>query len=177
MSVPLMHLVPLVQDRGFAPDEASGVIFVMLLVAIAGRVAFGKIADIIGALPAYMTATGWMALMVYGFIFLERLEAFTIYAVIYGFGYAGVMTGVLVSVAALTHPSRRATVMGIVGMFGWFGHANGGYLGGLLFDLTGGYSYAYGFAAAAGFANLIVVGTLFIKTRTPTQGLADAAPA
>jgi hypothetical protein len=39
MSVPLMHLVPLIQDRGFAAEQASSVIFVMLLVAIAGRLA------------------------------------------------------------------------------------------------------------------------------------------
>jgi len=27
--------------------------------------------------------------------------------------------------------------MGIIGMFAWFGHAIGGYQGGLLHDLTG----------------------------------------
>jgi predicted MFS family arabinose efflux permease len=60
MSVPLIHLVPLIQDRGFAPEQASSVIFVMLLVAILGRLAFGKLADVIGAVPAYMMATAWM---------------------------------------------------------------------------------------------------------------------
>lgn len=174
MSVPLMHLVPLIQDRGFALDEASSVIFLMLLVAIAGRVAFGKLADIIGALPAYMTAVAWMTILVYGFVKLFDLFAFYTYAVIYGFGYAGVMTGVLVSVAALTHPSRRATAMGIVGMFGWFGHANGGYLGGYLFDLTGDYSMSYAMAVAAGFLNLIVVGTLYMKTRDQAFGVMKA---
>jgi len=172
MSVPLMHLVPLIQDRGFAPDQAGSVMFVMLAVAIAGRVAFGKLADIIGALPAYMTATAWMTILVYGFVQLESLGAFYLYAVIYGFGYAGVMTGVLVSIAALTHPSRRATVMGIVIMFGWFGHANGGYLGGVLYDMTAGYTVAYGLAAAAGVLNLIIVGGLYLSTRKPNLGLA-----
>jgi MFS family permease len=167
MSVPLMHLVPLIQDRGFDADEASSVILVMLLVAIAGRVTFGKLADMIGALPAYMTATAWMTLLVYGFTQIGSLPGFYVYAVVYGFGYAGVMTGVLVSIASLTHPSRRASAVGIVSMFGWFGHANGGYLGGYLFDLTGGYTTAYGIAAAAGFVNLLIVGTLYMKTRNP----------
>ena len=52
MSVPLMHLVPLIQDRGFSLEEAGGVLFLMLSVAIVGRVAFGKLADLIGAIPA-----------------------------------------------------------------------------------------------------------------------------
>ncbi|MEQ8357169.1 MAG: MFS transporter [Kiloniellaceae bacterium] len=172
MSVPLMHLVPLIQDKGFALDEASSVIFVMLLVAIAGRIAFGKLADFIGALPAYMTATAWMTVMIYGFVRLESLDAFYVYAVVYGFGYAGVMTGVLVTITALTHPARRGTAMGIVIMFGWFGHAGGGYLGGVLFDLTGGYALAYGIAAATGVANLIVVGLLYLRTRGPQFRLA-----
>lgn len=174
MSVPLMHLVPLIQDRGFEPAEASSVIFVMLMVAIVGRVAFGKLADIIGALPAYMTATAWMAILIYGFTQMGTLSNFYLYAVIYGFGYAGVMTGVLVSVAALTHPSRRAAAMGIVSTFGWFGHANGGYMGGYLFDLTGDYSIAYAIAAGAGLLNLIVVGTLYLKIRGPNLRLKQA---
>lgn len=167
MSVPLMHLVPLIQDRGFAPEQASSVIFVMLLVAIAGRLAFGWLADMIGALPAYMTATAWMTLMVFGFTLVENLQGFYIYAVIYGFGYAGVMTGVLITIRVLTPPSRRAAAFGTVSMFGWFGHAIGGYLGGGLHDMTGDYTAAYAVAALAGVANLIVVAGLYRKSPGP----------
>lgn len=165
MSVPLMHLVPLVQDRGFLPEQASSVIFAMLMVGIMGRVAFGKLADMIGALPAYMTATAWMTLMVFGFVHIEQLGSFYTYAMVYGFGYAGVMTGVLVSVRVLIPPHRRAAAFGIVSMFGWLGHAIGGYLGGLLYDLTGDYSASYGVAALAGVLNLIVVARLWMQTR------------
>jgi len=165
MSVPLMHLVPLIQDRGYSSEEASSVIFVMLMVGITGRVAFGKLADMIGALPAYMTATAWMTLLVFGFVYIEQLGSFYTYAVIYGFGYAGVMTGVLVSVRMLIPPHRRAFAFGIVTMFGWFGHAIGGYQGGLLFDLTGNYSASYGVAALAGALNLVVVASLLARTR------------
>lgn len=165
MSVPLMHLVPHIQGHGFSADQAGGVIFLMLMVGVLGRVAFGKLADIIGAIPAYMTATAWMSVLIYGFILIDDLSAFYIYAPVYGFGYAGVMTGVLATVAAHTPPSRRGFAMGTVTMFGWFGHANGGYLGGYLFDLTGGYSAAYGIAALTGVLNLAVVGLLWWKIR------------
>tara|TARA_R110002049_G_scaffold29972_6_gene102173 strand:+ start:10700 stop:11899 length:1200 start_codon:yes stop_codon:yes gene_type:complete len=165
MSVPLMHLVPLIQDRGFAPEQAGSVIFVMLIVAIAGRLAFGKLADVIGALPAYMTATAWMTLLVFGFVYIESLSTFYIYAIIYGFGYAGVMTGVLVSIRALVAPARRASAFGIVTMFGWFGHAIGGYQGGALYDLTGNYTASYAVAALAGILNLVIVSMLLRKQR------------
>jgi MFS family permease len=170
MSVPLMHLMPLLQDRGHSAEEAGRVMFAMMLVAIAGRVAFGRLADLIGALPAYMTATLWMTLLVYGFVLIEGRGAALAYAIVYGFGYAGVMTGVLVSIGALTAPERRGLAIGVVTMFGWFGHANGGYLGGALHDLTGGHEAAHGVAAATGLANLLVVGTLSLWLRRDRTG-------
>ncbi|MGJ8623548.1 MAG: MFS transporter [Yoonia sp.] len=169
MSVPLMHLVPHIQGRGYSADQAGGVIFLMLMVGVLGRVTFGKLADVIGANPAYMTATAWMTLLIYGFILIDDLSAFYIYAPIYGFGYAGVMTGVLATVAAHTPPARRGFAMGVVTMFGWFGHANGGYLGGYLFDMTNDYASAYGIAALAGALNLLVVGALYWKIRGPGE--------
>ena len=170
MSVPLMHLVPHIQGTGYTADEAGGVIFLMLMVGVLGRVAFGRLADMIGAIPAYMTATAWMTLLIYGFILINDLSSFYVYAPIYGFGYAGVMTGVLATTAAHTPPSRRAFAMGIITMFGWFGHANGGFLGGYLYDLAGDYAAAYGVAAMAGVLNLMVVGALYWKLRAPGTG-------
>lgn len=175
MSVPLMHLVPHIQGRGYTADQAGGVIFLMLMVGILGRVAFGKLADMIGAIPAYMTATAWMTLLIYGFILINDLSSFYLYAPIYGFGYAGVMTGVLATTAAYTPPSRRGFAMGIITMFGWFGHANGGFLGGYLYDQTADYAVAYGMAAMAGALNLVVVGALFWKIKGP--GAAQPATA
>ncbi len=163
MSVPLMHLMPLIQDRGIAATDAGKVMLVMLLVAILGRLAFGILADKIGALSAYMTATAWMTVMVFGFTYIESLNTFYLYAVVYGFGYAGVMTGVLITIRVLVPISRRAAAFGLISMFGWFGHAIGGYLGGALFDYSGGHTMAYGAAAAAGVLNLLVVSTLFKK--------------
>ena len=114
-----------------------------------------------------MTATAWMTVLVYWFTQLESLISFQAYAALYGFGYAGVMTGVLTSTSALTPPARRASAIAVVGFFGWLGHANGGFLGGYLFDISGDYTYTYVVAAAAGVLNLSVVSTLLKKTRRP----------
>ena len=178
MAVPLMHLVPLIQDRGIGATDAGSVLFAMLVVAIVGRVAFGILADKIGALQAYMTATFWMTVMIFGFTYIENLEWFYVYAVIYGFGYAGVMTGVLISIRVLIPPSRRASAFGIITMFGWFGHAIGGYMAGVLYDFSGNYTIAFAVAAIAGVLNLIVVSTLLrkSKSRLTVNDRAQVAP-
>jgi MFS family permease len=113
MAVPLMHLVPLLQGKGIAAADAGGVMLAMLTAGFFGRVFFGRLADMIGAVPAYITASVLQTVLVFGFTQFQSLNAFYFYAVLYGFGYSGVMTGILTSVRALTRPSRRAAVMAL----------------------------------------------------------------
>lgn len=165
MAVPLMHLVPLIQGKGIAAPEAGSVLFVMMLAAIVGRVAFGRLADMIGAIPAYMTASLWQTLLVFVFTQINDLDLLYVFAPIYGFGYAGVMTGVLITTRALTPAARRAGATAIILAFGWLGHGLGGYQGGLFYDLTGGYDVSFANAALAGILNLVIVGSLFLAVR------------
>ena len=55
MSVPLIHLVPYAQSCGIPLSDAGGIILVMLIAGICGRVAFGKLAD----MSAQCAPTGW----------------------------------------------------------------------------------------------------------------------
>jgi predicted MFS family arabinose efflux permease len=165
MAVPLMHLVPLIQGHHISAPDASGVLFVMLIAAIFGRVAFGKLADVIGPLPAYFIASLWQTVAVFAFTRIEHLAHFHVFAPVYGFGYAGVMTTVLVTARVLTPASRRATMMGVILAFGWLGHGLGGFQGGYFFDLTGHYTVSFANAALAGLLNLLLVGALFLTVR------------
>jgi MFS family permease len=174
MAVPLMHLVPLIEGRGIPAVDASGVLFSMLVVAIAGRVAFGALADRIGAIPSYMTASLWQTVLVFFFTQIQSLGGFYAFAVLYGFGYAGVMTGVLVTARELTPPSRRASLMGVILAFAWLGHAVGGFQAGLFYDLTGDYTVSYANAAAAGVFNLALMGTMLWLIRRRPRMLAVA---
>lgn len=175
MAVPLIHLVPLMQLCGLPAPQAGGVLFTMLFVAIAGRVAFGRLADLIGAIPTYLLASGWQTFLVFGFTLLGRLDAFLLYAAVYGFGYAGVMTAILVTARNLIAPARRASSLGIIMAFAYAGHGIGGWQGGFFYDLTGFYTWSYANAAIAGVVNLIVIGALWITVRQRRAVAAGAA--
>lgn len=176
MSVPLIHLVPYAQSCGIPLSDAGGIILVMLIAGICGRVAFGKLADMIGAVRAYWVASAWQTTLVIIFLQFQSLESLMVFAVIYGFGYGGVMTTILVSMQVLTPVARRASATGIVTMFAFFGHAIGGYQGGLFFDLIGNYGWAFANAAIAGAINLVVVGGLYFAiTRRPETPTGTAA--
>ena len=168
MAVPLMHLVPLIQGVCGVGAAAGGPLLVMMLAAIAGRVFFGALADRVGPMAAWMSATAWQTAPMFGFVLIPTLGMFTAYAPLYGFGYGGVMTGVLVTTGALVPPARRASATGIVLAFGWAGHALGGWQGGVFFDLTGAYTWTFANAVLAGAINLVIVGTLLVVIRRRT---------
>jgi hypothetical protein len=112
-----------------------------------------------------MAATAWQTALMWGFLTLGSMQSFWVFAPLYGFGYGGVMTGVLISVRALTPETRRPSATGIVLSFGWLGHAIGGWQGGLSYDLTGAYAWAFTNATLFGLINLVIVGSIYIVAR------------
>lgn len=162
MALPLMHLMPLIQGFCIPATEAGGVMLAMLLSAILGRIAYGKLCDIIGPIRSWAVASLLQTAGVVAFTQFTSLRGFLIFAVVYGFAYAGVMTSLLVSARALTPAHRRGGFMGIILAFAWLGHAFGGYQGAAVFDVTGSYANGFLIGAAAGALNLALVGLLLL---------------
>jgi predicted MFS family arabinose efflux permease len=176
MAVPLMHLMPLIQSLCISSTDAGGVMFAMLLAAIAGRVAYGKLCDTIGATRSWFVASALQTVGVLAFTQFGNLREFLLFAVVYGFAYAGVMTSILVTVRALTPARNKATWMGIVLSFAWIGHAFGGFQGAFFYDLTAGYGTGFGAGSLAGASNLILVGMLIWLTRPKASSPRLALP-
>jgi predicted MFS family arabinose efflux permease len=163
--VPLMHLMPLMQGFCISSTDAGGVMFAMLLAAIAGRVAYGKLCDLIGATHSWFVASALQTVGVLAFTQFGSLREFSLFAIVYGFAYAGVMTSLLVTTRTLTPARNKAAWMGLVLSFAWLGHAFGGFQGAFAYDLTAGYGAGFAAGALAGVGNLILVGTLIWLTR------------
>ncbi|MEE8306982.1 MAG: MFS transporter, partial [Gammaproteobacteria bacterium] len=54
MAVPLVHVVPMISDRGLSPQIAASVLMVLMTAGIIGRILGGVSGERFGALPAYM---------------------------------------------------------------------------------------------------------------------------
>ena len=176
MAVPLLHLMPLIQSFCISGTDAGSVMFVMLLAAIGGRIAYGKLCDLIGSAHSWFVASTLQTIGVLAFTQFGSLQAFMIFALVYGFAYAGVMTSLLVTTRKLTPVRNKAMWMGIVLSFAWLGHAFGGFQGALVFDLTEGYGASFAAGATAGAGNLILIGTLIWLTRANARAPAFALP-
>jgi MFS family permease len=174
MAVPLMHLMPLIQGFCIAATDAGGVMFAMLLAAILGRVAYGKLSDMIGPLQSWAVASILQTIGVLAFTQFASLQGFLLFGIVYGFAYAGVMTSLLVAARALTPAHRRGALMGVILAGGWLGHAAGGYQGAAVFDLTGSYVGGFQIGSAAGVLNLALVCVLLLLSRPRRAATAPA---
>jgi len=64
--------------------------------------------------------------------------------------------------------------LGVIYLFGTIGMALGGWLGGLIFDLTASYQIAFTVGVAFNILNLAIVGTLLVRFNRQTPALQPA---
>lgn len=175
MSVPIVHLVPLLTDSGFSLDQATTVLMVLMFSGALGRILGGRLGDLIGALPSYMVMSAGQTLSVFWFPFLDSTAAIYFVAIVFGFTYSGVMSAILVCTRMMVSAKVAARAMSITSFFGWFGMGAGGFMGGYLFDLTGNYDAAFIGAMIVGFINLAILTLFALRIRRQSRGLVEGA--
>lgn len=171
MSVPIVHLVPLLTDSGFSLDQATTVLMVLMLSGALGRILGGRLGDLIGALPSYIVMSAGQTMSVFWFPFLDSTVAIYFIAVIFGFTYSGVMSAILVCTRMMVSAKFAARAMSITSFFGWFGMGAGGFMGGYLFDLTGNYDLSFIGAMVVGCINVAILVLFALRIRNRSQGL------
>lgn len=176
MATPIVHVAALISDKGYDPQTAAAVFMVIMLSGIAGRVLIGKLADLIGGLPAYFAASLIQTSLVYAFLPVQSLPALYALGVVYGLGYSAVMTCLLICARELAPPHIRGTALGIVTCTAWGGMGLGAWQAGYFFDLTGDYHQSFLNAALSGGVNLVLVAGLYVYT-TRRRGRVALAPA
>ena len=171
MSVPIVHLVPLLTDSGFSLDQATTVLMVLTFSGALGRILGGRLGDLIGALPSYIVMSAGQTLSVFWFPFLDSTVAIYLIAVVFGFTYSGVMSAILVCTRMMVSAKFAARAMSITSFFGWFGMGAGGFMGGYLFDLTGNYDLSFIGAMVVGCINVAILVLFALRIRNRSQGL------
>ena len=165
MSVPIMHLVPLLTDKGFSLEFSTFVLMLLMICGAFGRIFGGMLGDYIGALPGYFLMSLGQTIFVVWFPHLVSPLGIYVVAALFGFTYSGVMSSILVCTRMMVSAKFGARAMSLTSFFGWIGMGLGGFLGGYLFDIYGGYTWAFTIAGISGFINLIVLSFFFLQIR------------
>ena len=167
MSIPIMHLVPLLTDKGFSVEFATSVLMLLMFCGAFGRILGGMLGDYIGALPGYILMSLGQTIFVIWFPHLISPSTIYIMAALFGFTYSGVMSSILVCTRMMVSAKYGARAMSLTSFFGWIGMGLGGFLGGYFFDIYGDYIWAFTFAGISGVINLFILFlfTLYIRKK------------
>jgi len=165
MSVPIVHLVPMLTDADNTLKFATSVFLVLMLAGGLGRIMGGKLSDVIGALPTYIIMSAGQTFSVFWFPYIDRSLGLYMLAIFFGFTYSGVMSSILVCVRMMVSAHFSARAMSITSFFGWTGMGLGGFFGGLFYDMNGNYYQSFAFASFMGVLNLLVLACFYTRAK------------
>ncbi len=174
MAVPIVHLVPLGIGLNLSPETAVSLLATLMISGFFGRLFFGSLADRIGALYTYIGASFVQTAMVFWFTQTQSLSTLYVLSAVFGFGFAGVMTSLLICAREAAPLRITGFATSVVATTGWIGMGIGSYQGGYFFDLTGDYTWSYGIAAISGMINLTIVLSLIWFRYSRTGGFNSA---
>jgi MFS family permease len=161
MTAPQVHLIALGIDVGCSPQTAAGLLLTVMVTAVFGRLFFGWLADRVGGLPAYFLASLAQTSVVFFFTQTRSVAMLYQLSVLFGFGFAGVMTCLLICSREAAPLRLSGFAMAAVATVGWLGMGLGSYQAGYFYDISADYRLSFANAAAAGVVNLIIVAALF----------------
>ena len=168
MGTPLVHVVTLGSDRGLGGRDAAGLLAVMMVAGMAGRVGFGRLADRVGSLQTYIAASAGQTALAFLFPYAASGAQLYVLSALFGLVFSGAMTSFLSCAREYAPAGKTGLSLGVVMFFGWTGMALGAWQGGLFYDLCGDYFVSFANASAAGVINLLILAFLFFEiTRVP----------
>ena len=164
MSMPQVHIVAYCGDLGYGVTRGAEMLSLMLGLGIVSRIGSGFIADRIGGLPTLLIGSvgQMLALLLYlGFSSLTPLYAIS--------GLFGLVQGGIVPCYAIIIreylPAREAGMrFGVVIMATLFGMAFGGWISGVIFDVTGSYRAAFANGALWNVLNAVYCSRLLTRS-------------
>lgn len=166
--IPLVHLVQWTRDLGYGALEGAGVISVLGVGAVAGRLAMGALSDRLGRKTVVALAMGLQAAAFACFAAARTLPVIYAAAFVFGYSYGAISTLFTAIVSDFFGRAEAGTLVGV--LFALAGSAGGGgpWLAGAVYDATGSYAPAFVLAAAL---NAVAVAVLSL-CRPPTPSAA-----
>ena len=157
MSLISSHGVPMLTDHGYAPVFASSVLGILGGSSILTTMMLGAASDRFGRRPVLASIYAGRSLVFAGFFLIRDSPAAIIaVALIGGITIAGTMSMTSALTADIYGRHSVGGILGVIFLAHQVGAATGSWLGGALFDSTGGYGAAFAIAGTVLVAASVV---------------------
>jgi MFS family permease len=154
-AIVLAHGVSMATHHGIAGIEAAGVLSIIAGTSIFSRFAFTLLTERFGGRTCLAWAVLGQSVSVLMLLFAHETWHFYVFAVIFGICYGGEMVGFpIINRQIFGTSAPLSSIFSVEMVGGSTGMALGGWLGGMLFDLSGDYTAAILVSAAVSFVAL-----------------------
>jgi MFS family permease len=143
MSMPQVHIVAYCTDLGYGAARGAEMLSLMLGFGIVSRLLSGWICDRIGGLRTLLLGSALQGIALVLFLPFDGLVPLYVVSAMFGLFQGGIVPSYAIIVREYFSPKEAGARVGIVLMATLFGMALGGWLSGLIFDLTGSYRAAF----------------------------------
>jgi len=167
--MPQVHLVAYCADLGYGPARGAEMLSVMLGFGIVSRLASGWICDHIGGLRTLLLGSTLQGIALLLFVPFDCLVSLYLIAALFGLFQGGIVPSYAIIIRDYFPPQEAGWRVGVVLMATLFGMALGGWMSGVIFDLTGSYRAAFVNGIAWNALNVSIAFWLLKRSRDQVQ--------
>jgi len=172
MAMPQVHIVAYCGDLGYGVARGAEMLSLMLGFGIVSRIASGFVADRIGGVATLLIGSVLQGVALFLYLLFDGLASLYVISALFGLFQGGIVPMYAVIVREYFPPKMAGTLVGLVIMSTIAGMALGGWLSGVIFDSTGGYTLAFAHGLAWNVLNGAIA--LFLLLRRNRLRLAAA---
>ncbi|HEY7248400.1 MAG TPA: MFS transporter [Xanthobacteraceae bacterium] len=166
MAMPQVHLVAYCGDLGYGVARGAEMLSLMLACGLVSRVASGLVADRIGGAATLLLGSALQGLALFLYLLFDGLASLYVISALFGLFQGGIVPMYAVLVRDYFPAREAGTRLGIVLMATLFGMALGGWMSGVIFDLTGSYHAAFLNGLVWNLLNVTIVLWLVLRPGT-----------
>ncbi len=167
MSMPQVHIVAYCGDLGYGVARGAEMLSVMLGFGIVSRVASGFIADRIGGVRTLLLGSVLQGTALFLYLWFDGLISLYLISALFGLFQGGIVPSYAIIVREYFSPKEAGTRVGLVIMATLLGMALGGWMSGVIFDLTGSYQAAFLNGLGWNLVNVTIIAWLLMRSRRP----------
>jgi MFS family permease len=172
MAMPQVHIVAYCGDLGYGVARGAEMLSLMLGFGLISRVGSGFVADRIGAVPTLLLGSVLQGLALLLYFLFDGLASLYLISALFGLFQGGIVPMYAVIVRQCFPPQEAGVRVGLVLMCTLLGMALGGWMSGLIFDLTGSYRAAFVNGLMWNALNLAIAVWLLLRSRPRTLAVA-----
>ncbi|MFY0682178.1 MAG: MFS transporter [Thalassovita sp.] len=167
MSMPQVHIVAFCVDLGYGPAVGAEMLSLMLLGGVASRLVSGLLSDRLGGLTTLLIGSALQMLALFLYLPFDGLVSLYVVSTLFGLAQGGIVPSYAVIVREFMPAEQAGARVGFVMMTTVIGMALGGWLSGLIYDLSGSYQLAFWNGIGWNALNLSIAVIILLRSQRP----------